>query len=98
MVLLKSSSWRELLILMATEQGSQGAGVESVLARWDADFGIDVLGAGFDWVDLRLKRLPVDLAKLARQLRRFSADTYHGPLAATAKDLQKTKTIFLWWD
>ena len=71
------------------------------LQSWDREFGIDIWQAETDTVQLRLKTIPKDLASFAQRIHKFCPDVVDqgvGGVRALAKEIEKTKSVYLWWD
>ncbi|MGH9748892.1 MAG: DUF4253 domain-containing protein [Candidatus Polarisedimenticolia bacterium] len=88
--------------------GTNGAnydiGTDAVIERlkkWDAEFGLDLHGAGFDWVDGTFRRPPADMPGFAREVFEFCPDVVEqgtGTVEALADEMRKSNTLYLWWD
>lgn len=71
------------------------------LRKWHKLYGIEVTGAGMDWVQFDLKRLPGDVGILAKEVYRFcpdSVDQGPGDVSTLADDIRESKQVYLWWD
>jgi hypothetical protein len=71
------------------------------LEAWDKAYGIDIFRAESDTIDLRLLTLPKDLRKFVEEVYDFCPDIVDqgtGTVEALKEDVEKTRTVFLWWD
>jgi hypothetical protein len=71
------------------------------LRAWDREFGIDIWQAETDTVQLRLKSMPRNLPAFAQRVYKFCPDIVDqgvGNVKALAREIEKTKSITLWWD
>ena len=71
------------------------------LAEYDRAHGIDIFHAETDTIELRLTKLPGDMAAFCRDLYGFCPDIVDqgvGSLAALEREIRKTREVFLWWD
>jgi len=69
--------------------------------RWDAEFGLDIVGAGLDWFEARFRRTPTDFLALARLLYRVCPDVVDqgsGTVEGLAGDMRQSNTLYCWWD
>lgn len=77
------------------------AAVIERLKKWDAEFGLDLHGAGFDWLEGTLRRPPADMARFAAEVFEFCPDVVEqgtGSVEALADEMRKSNTLYLWWD
>ena len=94
----------DVLRAAETNGNNYGIGTEVIIARlkqWDQSYGITFSGIGFDWVSVKLKRVPGDVLGLAREVYEFCPDVVDqgvGDVAALAGEIEETHTIYLWWD
>jgi Domain of unknown function (DUF4253) len=71
------------------------------LEEWDKRFGLTVVGAGFDWVEVALLRQPEDLNAFAREVYTFCPDILDQgteTVERLASEIKDTNSVFLWWD
>ena len=81
--------------------GKQTEDLIPVLQKWDAEFGIDIFQAGSDTIQLRLRSLPSDLKKFAREVYQFCPDSVDqgvGSVEGLRKEIAESHQLFLWWD
>ena len=77
------------------------AAVVEKLQEWDKRFGLDLVGAGFDWVEAEFVNLPEDMSAFAKEVYEFcpdSVDQGAGSVQALAEDMKRANTVYLWWD
>lgn len=71
------------------------------LQKWDKEYGINILGVDFDWVDIKFNSLPGDLKKFAEEIYEFCPDSVDqgvGTIEALEKMIKEEQRVFLWWD
>lgn len=101
---LRSSDRYDALRTMGTNGTNYDIHTDSIITRlrqWDRRYGLTLVGAGFDWVEVELRRVPADWMILAREVYRFCPDVVEqGTLTveASAAEMKRTRTIYLWWD
>ena len=67
----------EPLRVMGTAGPAYELGTQRVLAKlrdWDRRYGVQLIGAGHDWVEVRLQRLPERLRKFTVEVYEFCPD------------------------
>ncbi len=71
------------------------------LADWNSKYGIHVLGAGVDWVQISFDELPKNMDQFSKEVYQFCPDSVEQgteTVAALKREIIKCKAIFLWWD
>ena len=71
------------------------------LAEWDRAWGIDVIHAETDTIELALAHMPADLAAFAREVYALCPDVVDqgaGSLEALQQDIATRRRVYLWWD
>jgi hypothetical protein len=71
------------------------------LAAWDRAWGIDVIQAQTDTLELALRRLPDDMAAFTRDVYALCPDAVEqgaGSLAALQQEITARRRVDLWWD
>jgi hypothetical protein len=102
--IIKGTDQYEILRIMHTDGDEYDISNQDVIDRlkeWEINSPFDILGADSDWVEIEFKILPKDLAAFAEEVNDFSPDAVEqgpGSIAELAKEIQKTKKLFLWWD
>ena len=77
---------------------------EDVLARykvWDNKYGLNLQGAGLDWLEATFDNPPDDWLVFAKEVYRFCPDVVDqgaGDVGALALELRKGNGVYLWWD
>ncbi len=77
---------------------------EAVIAKlkeWDERFGLNLIGADFDWVEAEFRTRPDDMAAFAKEVYEFCPDVVDqgvGTVEALADEMRRTNTLYLWWD
>lgn len=94
----------DILRIARTDAVNYGLGTEALvrtLADWDRAWGIDVIHAETDTVELALRRTPNDLAAFAREVYAFCPDVVDQgteTVEALAQEIAARRRVFLWWD
>lgn len=102
--ILKGTDQYEILRIMHTDGDDYDISNQDVIDRlkeWEIHSPFDILGADGDWVEIEFKILPKDLKAFAEEVYDFCPDAVDqgpGGIAELAKEIQKTKKLFLWWD
>lgn len=73
--------------------------VRAKLRDWDRRYGVQLIGAGHDWVEVRLQRLPVRMRRFAVEVYEFCPDVVSEveSVDRLAEELQLTRTLHLAW-
>jgi hypothetical protein len=102
--IIKGTDQFEILRIMHTAGGEYDISNQDVIDRlkeWEVNSPFDILGADSDWVEIEFRILPKDLTAFAEEVYDFCPDAVDegsGGIADLAKEIQKTKKLFLWWD
>ncbi len=102
--ILKGTDQYEILRIMHTDGDDYDISNQDVIDRlkeWEINSPFDILGADGDWVEIEFKILPKDLKAFVEEVYDFCPDAVDqgpGSIAELAKEIQKTKKLFLWWD
>jgi len=102
--IIKGTDQYEILQIMHTDGDDYDISNQDVIDRlkeWEIHSPFDILGADSDWVEIEFKILPKDLTAFAEEVYDFCPDAVDqgpGSTAKLAKEIQKTKKLFLWWD
>lgn len=76
--LLKTNDPLDIVRFKGTNGGNYEVYNEDVIARlqkWQAHYGLQILGAAHDWVTIEFQNLPDDLSALAQEIYEFCPDT-----------------------
>jgi hypothetical protein len=93
-----------LLRVMGTNGWNYNISPDSIvvrLQRWDAAFGLDLQGVGFDWLEAEFRRLPPDMMAFAKEIYEFCPDVVDQgteTVEALAKEMRRSNRLYLWWD
>ncbi len=71
------------------------------LYEWDSRYGIQVIGADYDWVEIEFRTLPPDLSAFFREAAAFCpypGRHYASTAEETIADLQQSKMLYLKWE
>ncbi len=102
--IIKGTDQYEILRIMHTDGNEYDISNQDVIDRlkeWEINSPFDILGADEDWVEIEFKILPKDLNAFAEEVYDFCPDAVDqgpGSIAELAKEIQKTKKLFLLWD
>jgi hypothetical protein len=102
--ILKGTDQYEILRIMHSDGDDYDISNQDVIDRlkeWEIHSPFDILGADVDWVEIEFKILPKDLKAFTEEVYDFCPDAVDqgpGGIAELAKEIQKTKKLFLWWD
>jgi hypothetical protein len=102
--IIKGTDEYEILRIMHTDGNEYDISNQDVIDRlkeWEINSPFDILGADGDWVEIEFRILPRDLNAFAEEVYDFSPDAVDqgpGSIAELAKEIQKTKKLFLLWD
>ncbi|MCI4568062.1 DUF4253 domain-containing protein [Lysobacter sp. CFH 32150] len=69
--------------------------------RWDAKYGLKLVGAGQDWLEAEFRNPPGDWLAFAKEVYEFCPDVVDqgtGEVSVLAKEMEKSNTVYLWWD
>jgi hypothetical protein len=101
---LRASAPYDALEVMGTNGWNYGISPQDVIARlekWDAEYGLTLRGVGFDWVEAEFRRQPRDMDAFAREVYRFCPDVVEQgteTVEALAAEMERSNTVYLWWD
>jgi hypothetical protein len=102
--IIKGTDQYEILRIMHTDGDEYDISNQDVIDRlkeWEVHSPFDIIGADSDWVEIEFKILPKDLKAFAEEVYDFCPDAVDqgpGSIAELAKEIQKTRKLFLWWD
>jgi len=69
--------------------------------RWDDLYGLNLIGAGMDWLHAEFTTPPSDWNAFAREVYEFCPDVVDqgaGSVEALSLELQSLNGVYLWWD
>lgn len=101
---LKGIDQYEILHIMHTDGDDFDISNQDVidwLKELEKKSSFDIIGADSDWVEIEFKTLPKDLKTFAKEVYDFCPDAVDqgpGSVEELAKEIRKTKRLFLWWD
>jgi hypothetical protein len=100
---VRSNDPLEPLRIMNTSGPNYHLSARRVMAKlraWDRRYGLQLIGAGHDWVEARLKKLPADLRAFAVEVYEFCPDAVSEVQSVDRlmAELQLTRTLYLRWD
>ena len=71
------------------------------LKEWDKTYGIEIIGSGMDFVEVRLERLPKDLKAFSNEVYGYCPDSVDqgvGTIGALENYFKDTSRVYMWWD
>jgi hypothetical protein len=71
------------------------------LKEWDALYGLQLIGAGMDWLHAEFEKPPKNWASFADEVYELCPDVVDqgtGSIEALAVELKKMGGVYLWWD
>jgi len=71
------------------------------LREWDSIYGLQIIGAGMDWLHAEFENPPKDWAAFANEVYEFCPDVVDqgtGSVGALAVELKELRGVYLWWD
>jgi hypothetical protein len=77
---------------------------KDVVARyreWSKKYGLELKGAGLDWLSARFGQPPADWLVFAREVYKFCPDIVDqgtGTVEKLATEMRRSNELFLWWD
>lgn len=69
--------------------------------QWHQKYGLQLVGAGRDWLEARMANPPTDWKAFAQEVHAFCPDLVEqgtGSVDALAKEMQDSNVLYLWWD
>lgn len=73
----------------------------SVLDSWWQELDLNLTGASHDWVEASIGKPPADWNELAKRVYAVCPDVVDqgtGSVDALAEEMERTRTLYLWWD
>lgn len=104
LVVAPGTGFPDVLRSARTDAVNYDLGTEALieaLAAWDRAWGIDVVHAETDTIDLALARPPADPRAFAREVYELCPDVVDqgvGSVEALADDIARSSRVSLWWD
>ncbi|MCW3466740.1 DUF4253 domain-containing protein [Chitinophaga nivalis] len=101
---LKSADQFDILRYKGTNGNNFGISTDSLIKRlreWDTQYHFQIIGADHDWVELKFGTVPPDFTDLAQQVYDFCPDIVDQgteTVQALSEEMQRTHTLYLWWD
>jgi hypothetical protein len=102
--ILRGNDPYALLRVMGTNGWNYNISPDSIIVRlqqWNAAFGLDLQGVGFDWLEAEFGRLPPDMLAFAREVYEFCPDVVDqgtDTVEALAQEMRRSNRLYLWWD
>ncbi|WP_299246802.1 DUF4253 domain-containing protein [uncultured Aquimarina sp.] len=102
--IIKSTDKFDILKIQKTDGINFDIENEDVIKKlkdWDKIYGIEILGADYDWVDLTFNKDIKDISLFAKEVYDFCPDAVDqgvGEISELERILKEEKRLFLWWD
>lgn len=102
--ILRSSDQFEPLRIMQTNGWNYDIGPDAViqqLQEWHTAYGLDIHGAGFDWVEASFEKQPEDMLAFAEIVYGWCPDVVDQgteTVERLAQEMAQSNTLYLWWD
>lgn len=71
------------------------------LKEWEVNYPFEIIGAGHDFVEVRIIDKDQDLSELAQEAYDFCPDVEDqgaGSVEALEEEMESLRMLFLWWD
>ena len=94
----------EYLSIVRTDGINYEITAEQVVSKfkaWDSEYELELIGAGRDWLEAKVKSTSVDWKKFAKEAYKFCPDIVDqgtGSLEALELEMKRGKILYLWWD
>jgi hypothetical protein len=104
LVIGPGTSSLDALRLARTDGVNHDLGTEAIVRQiraWDSQYGVDVWHAEMDTAEFVLARAPQDALAFAKELYAFCPDIVDQGVESVeelARQLRKSRDVFLWWD
>ena len=102
--IVKTADQFDILRMQETNGDNYEISNEKVIAKvkeWDQRFGLRIIGAGLDWLEIDFINQPKDIQEFAEEVYTFCPDVVDQGAAkveSLANEMKKTNTLYLWWD
>lgn len=101
---LKTDDQFEILSIQGTNAANynlETVDIVNKLKEWNEDYPFEIVGCGFDWVEAKFIKPPIDMLKFAKEVYAFCPDVVDQgteTVEKLAEDMIKDNSLFLWWD
>jgi hypothetical protein len=71
-----------------------------IIHAFDEKYGLDLMGAGGDWCEFAINKVPEDWQAIAQEVNAVCPDVVKqgtGTVKALAREMKKTKRLYFWW-
>lgn len=102
--LLKSNDQFDIIRAAQTDGINYDIDNKAVLAKlieWDSKYHFEIIGASLDWMEARFINKPADFLAFAKEVYEFCPDVVDqgtNTVEALAEEMERTNTLYLWWD
>jgi hypothetical protein len=102
--IIKSADQFDILRIQKTDGINYNHDNEDVIKRlqeWNDQYGIEIIGAGYDWVEISIVNTPKDVKEFAKEVYAFCPDSVNqgvGTIEALESAIKDKSRLFLWWD
>lgn len=101
---LKTTDQFAVLQHMQTNGANYGISTDSlvkIVQGFDSLYGLQLIGASFDWCEFEIKRKPADWLKFAKEVYAVCPDVVDQgteSVEALAEEQKRTNRLYFWWD
>lgn len=101
---IKTDNIYDILRFMGTNGINYNHETEDIIKKlkeWEEAYGIEIISAGFDFVEIELNDYPKDINAFAKEVYAFCPDTVEqggGTLEALEEYIENTLKVYMWWD
>lgn len=102
--IIKSTDYFDILRIQRTDginYGLENKDIIEKLTDWDNRYGIEILGADYDWIDIELKNNIDNIPAFAQEVYEFCPDAVDqgvGEIEELENIIREYRRLFLWWD
>ncbi|WNF24627.1 DUF4253 domain-containing protein [Mesobacillus jeotgali] len=104
--IIKGTDQFDILKVQQTNGDNCDIGNENVISKlkdWHGRYPFIIIGADYDWVEMRFQSMPKDkeLKGLAKEIEKFCPDIVEqgtGTISGLIQDMKETGKLLLWWD
>ncbi len=104
LAIIKSSNMYDILRIRKTHAYTDNLSTEKIITKlkhWDKQYGLSIIGAGYNWLNLKLDRLPESLPLFADEVLAFCPDVLSfsaGTVTQLQQEIKADRMLFLRWN
>lgn len=102
--ILENAGPYEYLAIVRINGINYDIGHSAVIERyrlWDEKYGLELVGAGFDWMLAEFHHPPENWTEFASEVYEFCPDVVDqgtGSIEVLAQEMEQMNSVYLWWD